>query len=237
MSEPAAEAGRLRVVTAAQLVIILAASAVLLPAISPAAVVKAGAALKLLFLVRLALLVALATWFLRLRRLRWADLGLRRPAWKRSALAIPLGLVLSVVLAAVATAIVRSTGVRPANYAMFRPICGDPGEYLFWALPVAWGSAAFGEELIFRGFVRDALERVLGAGKSYATYLSIILQAVLFGLLHLYQGPGGAANATAIGLVLGFVWLVSGRNLWAGIIIHGLIDFSAMTAIYFGMAA
>lgn len=233
MSEPTAAAGRLRGLTAIQLVVILVASAVLLPAMSPAAAVKAGAVLKLLFLARLALLVALATWFLRLRRLGWADLGLRRPAWKRAALAVPIGLILAVVLAAVATAIVLATGVRPANYAMFRPICGDLGEYLFWALPVAWGSAAFGEELIFRGFVRDALERLLGPGKPYATSLSIVLQAILFGLLHLYQGPGGAANAAAIGLVLGFVWLVSGRNLWAGIVIHGLIDFSAMSAIYF----
>jgi membrane protease YdiL (CAAX protease family) len=45
-------------------------------------------------------------------------------------------------------------------------------------------------------------------------------------------GAGGVATAACVGLVLGWVRLFSGRNLWAGIVIRGLIDSAAMTVIF-----
>ena len=88
--------------------------------------------------------------------------------------------------------------------------------------------------MLFRGFVLDALERIIGGPGRWTTPAVILIQAALFGILHLYQGIGGAAIAGTIGLVLGFIWLFSGRNLWPGIVIHGLIDSGAMTAIFLG---
>ncbi len=35
-------------------------------------------------------------------------------------------------------------------------------------------------------------------------------------------------------MLLGIVWLLSGRNLWPGIIVHGLMDPFFNTAIFFG---
>ena len=60
-------------------------------------------------------------------------------------------------------------------------------------------------------------------------------QAALFGTMHLYQGPAGAATAGAIGLAFGLAWWIAGRNLWAGILLHGLFDSLAMTAAWLGL--
>jgi len=64
--------------------------------------------------------------------------------------------------------------------------------------------------------------------------VAVAAQATIFGALHFYQGVSGVIMAAAIGLALGLTWLISGRNLWAGIVIHAIIDGSAMTAIYLG---
>lgn len=225
-------ARRPRTVVAIQLAVMLALALVLIPAMSPARAMAGGLTIKLLFLSRMAVLIAVATGFLRLRGLGWADIGLRRLRLARFALAVPLGLVASVVLVSIVSVALSRAGVRAADYAMFAPLKGRLGEYLFWLVPVTWGSAALGEELVFRGFLLDAVERILGGQGWPASWAAIVIQAALFGGLHFYQGAGGVATATCIGLVLGWVRLFSGRNLWAGIVIHGLIDSAAMTVIF-----
>jgi uncharacterized protein len=106
--------------------------------------------------------------------------------------------------------------------------------YLFWVLPVTIGTAAFGEELIFRGFITNALQRLLGGSGIRAVFTALTAQAVIFGGPHFYQGIGGMITVGVTGLALGLTWLIAGRNLWAGIAIHALLDGSAMTAIYLG---
>ena len=230
----AAPAAAIRRLTFLHLLILLALAALLLPALTPGAVVGRGVMIKALFVARMVLLLGVATWFLRLQGGEWSSTGLRRASWWRVLLAIPLGAVVSAFCVGAVSAALHGAGVRAADYVMFEPLRGNLGEYLFWAIPVTWGTAAFGEELLFRGFALRSIETVLGGPGKLTTGAAVILQALIFGVLHLYQGPGGAATAATIGLVLGLVWLLTGRNLWAGIAIHGLFDFGAMTTIYLG---
>ena len=67
-----------------------------------------------------------------------------------------------------------------------------------------------------------------------AWILAAILQAVIFGLAHAYQGPVGVIKTGAIGLVFGLAYLAVGRNLWPLIIAHGLIDSIDMVTHYLG---
>jgi CAAX protease family protein len=102
-------------------------------------------------------------------------------------------------------------------------------------LPLGWGTAAFGEELIYRGFLNTRLSVAFGGGRS-AVALAAVGQALLFGLGHTYLGPLGVMNATAIGLVSGGVYLAGDRNLWPVIIAHGLVDSVGITTLYLGLA-
>jgi membrane protease YdiL (CAAX protease family) len=129
-----------------------------------------------------------------------------------------------------------AAGVPAADYSMFRPLVGNPALYLFWVGPVSWGTAAFGEEMLMRGFVLDGFRRLLGGeGARLAAPGAVALQALLFGLLHAYQGLGGVVLTAVIGLAFGIIWLGSGRNLWAGIVIHGLIDSVSLTVLFLGL--
>lgn len=229
-SEPAT-----RRLVAAQLAIFLIAAAIVLPLVTPGQAVAGGLSVKLAFLGRVTALVAIAHWLLRRRSLRWSDVGLRRPNRRRFVIALAAGLLIVVIFAQIAQAVTARFGLPAPNYSMFAPIKGSLEDYLFWVLPVTVGSAAFGEELMFRGFLTDALQRLCSSASGVLVYVTAVtVQAVIFGGLHFYQGIGGMIVAGATGLALGLTWLIAGRNLWAGIVLHALLDGSAMTAIYLG---
>jgi membrane protease YdiL (CAAX protease family) len=220
---------------AVQLAVVVALMATIIPTLSPTSAVNGNVWLKLLYLSRAALLLGVATWFLHMRGLGWNDMGLVRPRWVRFAIAMPVGLIGIIIAVNGLRAVLRHFGVPGPDYSMFRSLHGNLGLYLFWLVPVTWGSAAFGEELICRGFILDALRRLIRAERGPMELLAIMLQAALFGALHFYQGAGGAAVAGAVGLGFGFVWLFCGRNPWACIVLHGLFDSIAMTGFYFGL--
>jgi membrane protease YdiL (CAAX protease family) len=215
-----------------QLAVMGALSLLLVTSISPVAAIKGDLQIKLLFIGRIVVLIAAATLLLRLSGRRWAAAGLRKVKPLRFLLAIPLGLAAAfAIVFALAKLGIEGT---PADdwYSALR---GNLELYLFFLIPVTWGTAAFGEEMLFRGFFLDALQRLFGSSGPIGTTIAVIAQAVIFGLLHLYQGPAGASVAGALGLVLGFVWWFSGRNLWAGIVVHGILDSISLTALYLGL--
>ena len=82
----------------------------------PGAMVTGGPIPKLLYLGAFAGLIGLATWFLRLRGLSWADVGLRRPDWLRFALAIPVGFIATEVVVGVVRAVLAAGGVPGPDY-------------------------------------------------------------------------------------------------------------------------
>jgi membrane protease YdiL (CAAX protease family) len=187
---------------------------------------------------RMALLVLGATLFLRWAGVAWRDVGLRRPdsAWRTAALVVAGYVGVGLMFALATQLLLPSIGAAPKTLAMFVGIQGNTGEYLYWLLPVAWGSAAFGEELLFRAFLQSRIETALGGARG-ATVAALLLQALIFGALHSYQGLGGAVLSGLTGLVLGIVYLAARRNLWAPIILHGLVDTVTLTAVYLGVAS
>lgn len=79
-------------------------------------------------------------------------------------------------------------------------------------------SAGFVEELVFRGYLQKqfgALVRNIPAG--------LILQAILFGVSHGYQGVEPVIRITLFGLIFGVVAMVR-KSLRPGMIAHALVD-------------
>ena len=218
-----------------QLIVMGALSLLLITSISPVAAIKGDLLTKLLFIGRFVVLIAAATFLLRLSGRRWADAGLRKVKPLRFLLAIPLGLAAAFAISFVGEAVVAKLGIHTPAEHWFLTLRGNLGLYLYFLIPVTWGTAAFGEEMLFRGFFLDALQRLFGASGPIGTTLAVIAQAVIFGLLHFYQGPAGASAAAVLGLAFGFIWWFSGRNLWAGIVVHGIIDSFSMTGLYLGL--
>lgn len=184
-----------------------------------------------------AVLAALLVMTLLLRRRgeSLSSIGLvRRPHWGAT-LALAAGGWIAVTLLAtlVAQPIARGALGGPPDISRFDFIAGNFGAYLAM-LALAWSSAAFGEEVLFRGFLLRRLADLIGGG-GRSWHLAALAQAVLFGALHAYQGPGGMFLTGFVGYCLGLLFLLARRNLWVPILAHGLIDTTSLSAIHFGL--
>jgi len=106
----------------------------------------------------------------------------------------------------------------------------SPQMFALWVVAVAWFAAGFGEEVLYRGFLMDRLERLAGLrGRAWAV---LVIQALLFGLPHAYQGMGGMVVTAMVGLLLGWIRNRCGGNLWAAILAHAMVDTVMMSLAY-----
>ena len=188
--------------------------------------------------------LVLLTIYMRYRGESWAGMGLRAlPGWKSKLLILPQAL-LAIVAIIAAGALLTYGGdalgfwdadAEPVGVAdRFAGIEGNLSVYLTW-MAVIWTSAAFGEEMFFRGFLITRFERVV-AGIPFAVGAAVILAALIFGAGHFYyQGIRGLVVVAAIGVVIGSLFLLYKRNLWPLILAHGLVDTLGMTARYLNL--
>ncbi len=178
----------------------------------------------------------LASWLLYRRGIHWRDLGFRRPesVAKMALWALGLFLVDMLVLPAVNDQLAAMFAFPPQQLNAFAALRGNTPLYLLLLIPVSWGTAAFGEELIYRGFLFGRLSDALGQS-ILATSAALLAQAALFALGHVYLGPRGILNAGMLALVAGLAFRGCGCNLWPLIIAHGLVDSVGMTALYLGV--
>ena len=94
--------------------------------------------------------------------------------------------------------------------------------------------AGFGEEMVWRGY---ALSRVAGAfgGSRIAWAASLVAVNAAFGLAHLYQGEAGVVQATVQGILLGLLYLATGRSLLAPIAAHFTANSCDFVTIFLGL--
>lgn len=171
---------------------------------------------------------------------RWADYGLKsmKSGWRLAAAAVSLivvALTYSVVLEPIVDAfVVEKFGGSPTQAAsVFSDVVGDLSLYLY-VLPFIWVFAAFGEEFFYRGFLMTKIAQVLGDTR-VAWAGAVIVQALIFGAAHSYQGPVGVVGTGVMGLIYGAATVIFGRCLWPAIIAHGAINTLGFTLLYLGL--
>jgi membrane protease YdiL (CAAX protease family) len=170
---------------------------------------------------------------LRLRRRRWRDVGFTRPAgWPRAlALGALAGAAMEFCITfGVQPLLARLVG-KPPELSDFRPLVGNFELVLLTLVPM-WVLAAFGEELAFRGYLLSRLAGLLGDGRG-AWALSLLVVSLYFGWGHGTQEATGIVLESLAGLLLGLLYLASGRNLTVPIVAHGVSNTLAFVLIYF----
>ena len=94
--------------------------------------------------------------------------------------------------------------------------------------------AAFGEEMVWRGYALPRVAEILGDTR-IAWAASILAVNAVFGLAHLYQGESGIVQAAVQGVLLGLLYLATGRNLLAPIAAHFTANNCDFIAMYLGL--
>ena len=171
---------------------------------------------------------------LRVRKLRWRDVGFTRyRSWPVAiALGVSLGAALEVFQLLVTQPILARIVGRQPDLELFRMLTGNlKMTALFIAL--SWTLAAFGEEMVWRGYLMNRVADVLGRGRG-AWAASLVIVSAVFGLAHGYQGLTGWIEEGLAGLALGLMYLRTGKNLCVPIIAHGVCDTIDMILIFLG---
>lgn len=96
--------------------------------------------------------------------------------------------------------------------------------------PLMW-LAVLGEELLFRGLIMNFLANHFGDTPT-GWFIAIILTAFLFGIAHYWQGPRGIVGAGMLGLIWGFAYYFSGKNLWPATIAHCVTNTIGFISTY-----
>lgn len=176
-------------------------------------------------------LIRLVLW---LRRSSWREFGLKKPkSWLRTILLAAGGLItMFIVVRLSMPVVIRLTG-EPVDRTPFDVLRGNITALIFGLL-VVWTLAAFGEEMIFRGYLMNTLARVFGYKKG-GWVLACAFNSLLFGLGHTYQGISGVILLGIVGLLYALFYMGAGRNLWVPILMHGLYDTSAFLLIYLNL--
>ena len=171
---------------------------------------------------------------LRLRRKGWRDVGLVRPvSWRNAVLAgVLAGAGIELLeLFVTQPLLVKFTGKMP-DLSLFYQLHGN-ARLLLLGLVLTWTVAAFGEEMVNRGYLMNRVAD-LGNGSRAMWAVSLVVVSAVFGWGHFYQGVTGQVENAIDGLLLGALYLACGRNLWAPIIAHGVTDTVDMLLLFLG---
>jgi membrane protease YdiL (CAAX protease family) len=141
------------------------------------------------------------------------------------------GAVTAIVVATIFTTVVarrRGLTVKAPMLGDIAPLMPRNGAETLWTGLLSI-NAGIGEELFFR----LALPLLIALVTGNAT-LAFVAAAILFGLVHVYQGWVGVAATTFLGAVFTLVYLVAGNLAWpmalhAGIDLVGLVVRPTLT--------
>jgi membrane protease YdiL (CAAX protease family) len=172
---------------------------------------------------------------LRIRRLGWRDVGLRRPEkWLTTlGLALVVGVVFQAMDIFLIAPLLQRLTDESIDLSQFSFLRGSLPAVLIFII-ISWTEAAFIEEMFFRGYFLNRLTDMVGRERLGIT-IALLGNALVFGVAHAYQGIIGVVDTALAGLLLGLLYLLARRNLWLPILVHGIIDTLGFLIIYAGL--
>jgi membrane protease YdiL (CAAX protease family) len=144
---------------------------------------------------------------------RWAEF------WKDVGVAAIFWLIVVGVVAGLAF-LLRFSGVEAAKFLLPKTLV----EVALW-IPLS-ATAGFCEELIFRGYLQRQFLALTGNAAA-----AVVLQGIVFGTTHLYQGVKGVLVISVYGMLFGIL-AVMRKSLRPGMIQHGAQDAISGVAAY-----
>lgn len=183
-----------------------------------------------------ALAIGIATLVMKKWGWNWRTLGMGQPNNKlrtvfQAVVTTTFGIMAVIIPQIIVLLLVGPEGPA-SNQSEYNPLSGNL-PLLLITLLAAWTYNTFSEEMIFRGFLLNALRRPFPQTTASAA-IALAGSSMMFGLAHFAWGWIGMLETTLFGLVMGIAYLRSGRNLWVTIIAHALGNTIKFLLIYSG---
>jgi membrane protease YdiL (CAAX protease family) len=155
--------------------------------------------------------------------LAWLSLRLRNVPWRELGFALfrnwPTTLVLGIVAGACIEALelfctqpfLAGLFYEMPDISAFGRVQGNV-KWLAVSLALTWTVFAFGEELVFRGYLMNRIAGLFSSPRA-GWGIALVLGSLVFGLAHFQQGPTGIAENCLDGMLLGALYRACGRRL------------------------
>ncbi len=179
--------------------------------------------------------LVIAMWRMRVRKVSWKDLGLRKPESLLKMVLVTAGILIAIPLAIMLFKIVQ--GHLPFTLApdtssesavsKFGDL-KDNWPHFFTIIPFILIQSML-EELLDRGFLINWFEKLFSS-TTFATVFAVLLQATIFGFRHSYDLSERSITVGIIGLIMGIAYVAFGRNLWPLIIAHCVLNTMSMVS-------
>jgi membrane protease YdiL (CAAX protease family) len=155
-------------------------------------------------------------------------IGLKAPVWKNDFIVLAGLAIFSYLLYEL------PGWILPADQIRHLSIGNKPGSVVteafvgatFLATVPRTVISAFGQEILFRGYMFDRLKQLLGN-----VWAPVLISTVLFSIWHLYESPIGLIRASIMGLVFSLVYVKTGR-IWPLFVVHAATNL-ALNWMYF----
>jgi uncharacterized protein len=172
---------------------------------------------------------------LRIRSLRWRDVGLNlnRPLLKLFVIGVVVGVGMEALELFATQPLLTKVLNKGPDLDEFRRLIGNT-QLLIMGIVLAWVLAAFGEETVWRGYLLNRFTDLFGRS-TIGWIVAAIIVSLVFGLAHFPQGPTGVIENIIDGAILAAVYFATNRNLLAPIIAHGIQDTVDVLLIYLGV--
>lgn len=179
-------------------------------------------------------LLVLAFGSLYLRRKHWIELGFSAPAHLRRTVGLGLlaGAAYQVFAMLALAPLLREIFNQPLDPAVYQAVMGDTGALLIF-IGLSWTLAAFGEEFVYRGYLFNRAQDLLGAGRA-GSLLAVLVSAGLFGMAQWNEGWSGVTASLIFGIFLSLLYLGGKRKLWLPVLAHGAANTLGFILIYLG---
>jgi len=171
---------------------------------------------------------------LRLRGLRWKDVGFARPkSWSKAILwGVLVGIAMEAFELFVSQPLLARLLGKMPDLSDFADMVGNIKIFAIY-LVLVWTLGALGEEIVYRGYL---MNRVAGLFRNTraAWVVSLVAVSIVFGCGNLDQEWTGMIENIWNGLLLGALYLACGRNLAVPVIAHASTDTLDFILIYLG---
>ena len=174
-----------------------------------------------------------AMWRMKVRKITWNDLGLRKPKNLLKTLLVTVGILIAIPIGIIIFQKIQeilpfslAPDMSSENATSKFGALKDNWPHFFMIIPFILIQSAL-EELLDRGFLISWLERALNQ-TTLATIIAVLLQAIIFGFRHSYDLSERSITVGIIGLIMGIAYVKFGRNLWPLIIAHCVLNTISM---------
>lgn len=175
----------------------------------------------------------------------WLSLWLRKSGWRLIGLSRPTSWLCTIGIGAVVGLVYQAVSIwlvvpllhqltnEPLDLSQVTTVHNNVSLLILW-LTVSWTIGAFGEEMVYRGYLLNRVADLLRHSRA-GWVIGLIGSSVLFGFGHVYQGITGILETFLFGCVMAGLYLTGRRNLWLLVIAHGVYDTAALVLIFLGL--